>query len=361
MKKRKNSKQVPIVMILLIGVLLGFVVSGMEMIIKALAPDENYPDVRLSESPEVMSYQPSARLINQQTVGDTGISFDVPNDVNQYEDCVIFFLSDYAVSMEPGVVTMDSYIQEMGNRYFGSTSVKYKPYYSKSGYINGFHAECSLYCFSYEEHVIYTATYRLLTASDSAIFISVCGESSDYEPLIDLAYEVIATAKEIEVTDIPQTSMVLTATPSPLPAVEETPLESETGMESEEVDHTPVTYNSIGQQDFQVPENADYETMLVIFQYECSNVTPVECYMQSPDGTKTYQPVFMNVANCGEIHFEIPHPEPGTWQIHYRTNSEYLGYVYVYSYEKELYEYMQDENNKPARGYTEDELNDAGE
>ena len=357
--KQKNNKQIPIVLILLIGVLLGFVVSCIGMIIKSLTPETPKPDVRLSDEPIPMTYQQSERLSSAKTVGN--IAFDIPDNTERYENCAVFMLDDMVVTVEPSEQSMEAYSQLLMTRYFGDVASDIQPYHFKSGSLNGFRAECSLYSFAYREHTVYTATYCLYTDGEKAVYVSVYGKENNYDTLIELACEVIHTAQNASAIEAPQVSVTPTVTPSPAPTVEEIPEETETVSENEEVDHTPVTYNSIGEVDFEVIENAYYETMLVVFQYECSNITPVECYMQSPDKKRTYQPVSMNIGNSGEIIFEIPYPESGIWQIHYRTNSEYLGYVYVYSYEKAQYEYMQDEDNRPARGYAEDELNDGTE
>lgn len=361
-QKKETVKKVPVATMIIIAALLGFVVSCAGVLIKSRKSQEEYPDVGLSDTPVEMNHVPSEQFSNSYTVGTSGFSFDIGADASKYESCVLFFTDEAAISIDENTMNMDEFITMISQRYSMDSSGNYVAYYSRQGYINGFSALCNLYQYDNNEYSYYSATYRLALDNEDAIYVTAFSDKADYESLIRIACELISTANRVDIpTTTTEPDPAESATKEELLIIDESAENNASepdNSDKDEVDHTPVTYNSIGEHTLTVREEEHYDVMLVVFQYGNASVTPVECYIESPDGQKTYQPVSMNVLNSGQIFFEVPDPEPGEWKVHYRTNSEYLGYVYIYCYDKAEYEYMQDEDNKPVRGYAEDDEND---
>lgn len=348
--KKDRKKKVPVALIIVAAVLLGIAASCASLIYQMCKPKKTYPDLGLKESPDAYQYVMKDALTIPYLIYDTGYAIDTTGAIDDMDGYAMFSYEDLVITVETYSGNLAEHTESLSMRYFNHNKTKYSKYVTDEGYINSFHAYGSLYSYHYDTYTIYAAAYMLLPESSSPIVITVLGSEEDYGIIVETAQMLIHTIrKESGLPEIQEPVIENVNETSDM-------LEDETSKDSmteESEDHTPVTYNSIGESTLEV--TMDYDTMLVIFQYQNGSVTPRECYITSPDGLEKYDPVSVNVGNSGQILFEIENPTHGTWTVHYSTESEYMGYLYTYAYEKSVYEYIQDEDNKPVRGYEEDE------
>lgn len=88
--------------------------------------------------------------------------------------------------------------------------------------------------------------------------------------------------------------------------------------------------------DYTVHLNETYEKGTFVLEYQNAEITPFDAILYSPDGTSTYNPIYLNDGLDGTIRFMVQAPQPGTWTIKVDVESD-LGTFKSYCVDSDSY------------------------